>query len=151
MRPFITALSALLFSGLAHTAPLYLECKVQGKSFDHQYNETIAIKIDGNMIDIVSEEFPMFGPVDVAETSFKATKNFTSKKGVKYFFSIQIDRVTGMFSAYETAAFPDRKIYNTTGNGPCAQSNEMRFVAAKPTPSRQPVRVIIRNPSPPTN
>lgn len=125
---------------------LYLECKVQGKSFDHKYDETIAIKIDQGLIDIVSEEFSMFGPVSTSDNIFTATKKFTSKKGVKYFFSIQIDRATGMFSAYETAALPDRKIHNTTGSGPCTKSSEARYEAAKPTQSRQPVRIIIRNP-----
>ena len=143
MYRLLAAIILLLNFSISHAAPLYLECSIHGKSFDHKFEEMIAIKINDGMIDIVSEEFPMFSPVDSSSTEFKATKNFTSEKGVKYFFSIRIDRVSGTFSAYETSAFPDRKIYNTIGSGPCTQSSESSFNTARPRQSRPPVRVII--------
>ncbi len=127
--------------------PLFLECAVTGKSFDQKFTETVGIKIDAGMIDVVSEEFPMFGKVEIGETAYKATKNFTSPKGVKYFFSVELDRVSGMFIAYETSAFPDRKIYNTTGRGPCSKISETRFAAIRPNQSRQAVKVTIRRPA----
>lgn len=100
------------------------------------------------MIDIISEEFPMFGKVEESETTFTARKNFTSDKGVKYFFSIEIDRVSGKFIAYETAAYPNRKIYNTTGSGPCSKISGQKFSTIKAgVRQEQPVKVIIRVPS----
>ena len=143
-------LFALLFSTVVLAEPLYLECAVEGKSFDQKFNETVGIKIDGSVIDVVSDEFPMFGKVLVSETSYKATKSFTSPKGVKYFFSIELDRISGRFIAYETSAFPDRKIYNTYGNGPCTKITEDKFLAIKPnqkSQQRQPVKVMIRHPA----
>ena len=136
----------MLFTANAAAEPLFLECSVQGKSFDHKFDETVQIKIDQGTIDIASEEFPMFGPVDVTDTMYKATKRFTSNKGVKYFFSVEIDRVSGKFSAYETAAFPDRKIFNTTGSGPCVRVNSLNFKTTKPDRQKAPVKVIIRTP-----
>lgn len=127
-------------------APLFLECAVKGKSFDHKFTETIGIKIDDGMIDVVSEEFPLFSKVQTTDTTYKATKSFTSPKGVKYFFSVELDRLSGNFAAYETSAFPDRKIFNTTGSGPCTKINESRFLAIKPDQVKQPVKVIIRQP-----
>lgn len=127
--------------------PLFLACAIKGQSFDSKFDETIGIKIDHGMIDIISEEFPMFGKVEESSTAFKAVKNFTSNKGVKYFFSIEIDRVNGRFIAYETAAYPNRKIYNTTGSGPCSKISAQKFHTIKTGSSRnQPVKVIIRNP-----
>lgn len=123
---------------------------MDGKSFDQKFTETVGIKIDGDTIDVVSEEFPLFGKVQVSDTSYKATKNFTSPKGVKYFFSIELDRVSGRFIAYETSAFPDRKIYNTYGSGPCTKITESRFQTIKPnqkSQQRQPVKVMIRHPA----
>lgn len=146
----LVPLFALLFSTVVLAEPLYLECAVEGKSFDQKFNETVGIKIDGDTIDIVSEEFPMFGKVQATDTSYKASKNFTSPKGVKYFFSIELDRVSGRFIAYETSAFPDRKIYNTYGNGPCIKITESRFLTIKPnhqSQQRQPVKVMIRRPA----
>lgn len=122
---------------------------MDGKSFDQKFTETVGIKIDGDTIDVVSEEFPLFGKVQVSDTSYKATKNFTSPKGVKYFFSIELDRVSGRFIAYETSAFPDRKIYNTYGNGPCTKISEPRFLAIKPNQTKQQqqkIKVTIRRP-----
>lgn len=148
MKNLVT-LFALLFSTAVFAEALYLECEVEGKSFDQKFTETVGIKIDGDTIDIVSEEFPMFGKVQTTETSYKAGKNFTSMKGVKYFFSIELDRISGRFIAYETSAFPDRKIYNTYGNGPCTKITESRFLTLKPnqkSQQRQPVKVIIRQP-----
>lgn len=140
---------ALIFCSRVTADPLFLECAVQGKSFDQKFMETVGIKIDGDMIDVVSEEFSLFGKVQATETSYKATKKFTSPKGVKYFFSIELDRVSGRFIAYGTSAFPDRKIYNTYGNGPCLKTSESRFVAIKPSQTqqqRQTVKVTIRRP-----
>lgn len=129
-------------------APTYLECQVGGKSFDQVFKETVLIKIDDQMIDVVSEEFPMFAKVERSETRYSASKRFTSSKGVKYFFSIEIDRVSGRFAAYETAAYPDRKIFNTTGSGPCKKITESRFKETRPTEvAQKKTRVIIR-PSP---
>ena len=132
---------------VAFASPLFLECSVTGKSFDQKFTETVGVKIDGGTIDVVSEEFPLFGKVQITETSYKATKNFTSPKGVKYFFSIELDRVSGRFIAYETSAFPDRKIYNTYGNGPCSKISESRFLTIKPNQAKQqqqPVKITIR-------
>ncbi len=137
----------VLYSLSAHANPLFLECSVEGKSFDQRFTETVGIKIVGDTIDVVSEEFPMFGKVQVTDTSYKATKNFTSPKGVKHFFSIELDRVSGRFIAYETSAFPDRKIYNTTGAGPCTKITESRFNATKPSQTKQPIKVTIRRPA----
>lgn len=136
-----------MFCSSAIAAPLFLECAVAGKSFDQKFTENVGIKIDGDMIDVVSEEFPMFGNVEVSDTSYKATKKFTSPQGVKYFFSIELDRVSGRFIAYETSAFPDRKIYNTYGNGPCTKISESRFMMIKPNQNKQqqqPVKITIR-------
>ena len=143
----LVPLLALLFGTAVFAEPLYLECAVEGKSFDQKFNETIGIKINDMTIEVVSEEFPMFGKVQTTDTSYKATKNFTSPKGVKYFFSIELDRISGRFIAYETSAFPDRKIYNTYGNGPCTKITESRFLTLKPnqkSQQRQPVKVMIR-------
>ena len=137
---------AVLYSLSAHADPLFLECAVAGKSFDQKFTETVGIKIAGDTIDVVSEEFPLFGKVPVTDTSYRATKNFTNPKGVKYFFSIELDRVSGRFIAYETSAFPDRKIYNTTGSGPCAKITESRFHALKPSQTKQPIKITIRRP-----
>lgn len=139
--PFAT----LLLCSTSLAAPLYLACSVTGKSFDQKFAETVGIRIDGEMIDVVSEEFPMFGKVEVSDTHYRATKRFTSGKGVRYFFSIELDRVSGRFAAYETAAYPDRKVYNTTGSGPCRPVSESRFKAIQPgaAGSRQSMRVTI--------
>lgn len=148
MKKFL-CIFASIFCSLAMADPLFLECAVAGKSFDQKFTETVGIKIDGETIDVVSEEFPMFAKVQVSDTTYKATKNFTSPKGVKYFFSIELDRVSGRFIAYETSAFPDRKIYNTTGTGPCTKISESRFLTIKPNQSKQqqqPVKVTIRRP-----
>ena len=145
----LLCISNLIFCSLAIAEPLFLECFVAGKSFDQKFTETVGIKIDSGMIDIVSEEFPMYGKVQVTDTSYKATKNFTSPKGVKYFFSIELDRVSGRFIAYETSALPNRKIYNTHGTGPCTKITEARFLAIKPNQAKQqqqPVKVTIRRP-----
>ena len=146
----LVPLFALLFSTVLFAEPLYLECVVQGKSFDQKFTETVGIKIDKETIDVVSEEFPLFGKVQTTDTTYKATKNFTSPKGVKHFFSIELDRVSGRFIAYETSAFPDRKIYNTYGNGPCTKISESRFLTIKPNQNKQqqqPVKVMIRRPA----
>lgn len=130
--------------------PLFLECAVQGKSFDQKFTETVGIKIDGGMIDVISEEFPMYAKVLTTDTTYKATQNFTSPKGTKYFFSIELDRVSGRFIAYETSAFPDRKIYNTFGNGPCTKISAPRFLAIKlsqTSQQQQQVKVTIRRPA----
>ena len=141
------ATGSLVSPVYGNTEPLFLECSIKGQSFDTKFQETIGIKIDQGMIDIVSEEFPMFGKVAESSTAFKTTKNFTSNKGVKYFFSIEIDRVSGRFNAYETAAYPNRKIYNTTGTGPCSKVSSQKFLSIKSGSNRsQPVKVIIRNP-----
>ena len=145
MKKFLCIL-AFVCCPMAMADPLFLECAVTGKSFDQKFSETVGIKIDGGTIDVVSEEFPLFGRVQTTETSYKATKNFTSPKGVKYFFSIELDRVSGRFIAYETSAFPDRKIYNTHGNGPCTKIAESRYLAIKPNQVKQPVKVTIRRP-----
>ena len=140
---------ASIFCSMATADPLFLACEVQGKSFDQKFTETVGIKIDNGMIDVVSEEFPMYGKVQTTDTTYKATKDFTSPKGVKYFFSIELDRVSGRFIAYETSAFPDRKIYNTYGHGPCLKTSESRFLTIKPNQTqqqRQPVKVTIRRP-----
>lgn len=138
---------AFLYSISAHANPLFLECAVEGKSFDQKFTETVGIKIVGDTIDVVSEEFPMFGKVQITDTAYKATKNFTNPKGVKYFFSVELDRVSGRFIAYETSAFPDRKIYNTTGSGPCTKITESRFNVIKPSQTKQPIKVTIRRPA----
>ena len=141
------ALWAFAFSSYASTDALYLECAIKGQSFDSKFQEAIAVKIDKGMIDIISEEFPMFGKVEESQTAFKTTKHFTSNKGVKYFFSIEIDRVSGRFIAYETAAYPSRKIYNTTGTGPCSKISAQKFSEFKTGAYKpQPVKVIIRRP-----
>lgn len=101
--------------------PLLLECDISGKTFDKKFQETVQIKINEGMIDINSEEFPLFGTVTTTGIAYKTEKSFTNSKGVKYFFSVEIDRVSGKFIAYETAAFPDRKIFHTTGTGPCTK------------------------------
>lgn len=148
MKPPIL-LTGLLICTTCLADTLYLECAVAGKSFDQKFTETVGIKIDGETIDVVSEEFPMFGRVSVDETRYRASRRFTNSKGVHYFFSIELDRVSGRFMAYETAAYPDRKIYNTTGTGPCTKISESRFAAIRPnqsTPPRQVVRVIVRRP-----
>lgn len=141
------AVFSTIFPSFAVTEPLYLECAIKGQSFDSKFQETIGIKIDNGMIDISSEEFPMFAKVDESPTSFKATKRFTSSKAVRYFFNIEIDRVSGRFVAYETAAYPNRKIYNTTGSGPCTKITAQKHANLKTGSShQQPVKVIIRNP-----
>lgn len=142
-------ITGLLIGSVCSASPLYLECAVAGKSFDQKFTETVGIKIDDEMIDVVSEEFPMFGRVATDETHYRASRRFTNSKGVRYFFSIELDRVSGRFMAYETAAYPDRKIYNTTGTGPCTKISETRFAAIRPNqnlPAKQAVRVIIRRP-----
>ena len=127
--------------------PLHLECAIKGQSFDSKFQEVIGIKIDQGMIDIISEEFSMFGKVEESTTTFKARKNFTSNKGVKYFFNIEIDRVSGRFIAYETAAYPNRKIYNTTGSGPCSKISAQKFATIKAgTHPSQSVKIIIKMP-----
>jgi len=126
--------------------PLFLECKIKGISFDSKFQETIGITIDNGMIDINSEEFPFFGQVELTATAFKATQNFTSTKGVKYFFSIELDRVSGRFMAYETAAHPNRKVYNTTGSGPCSKVSAHRITNLRSDHKKsQPIKVIIRS------
>lgn len=143
---YAIALLPFLFPQHALTEPLYLECSIKGQSFDSKFQEIIGIKIDNRMIDISSEEFPMFGEVNESPTSFKATKRFTSHKGVKYFFNIEIDRVSGRFIAYETAAYPNRKVYNTTGSGPCTKITAQKHANLKTGSShREPIKVIIRN------
>ena len=143
------SMSVLFVAAHVAAEPIFLECTVQGKSFDHKFDETVQIKIDQGMIDISSEEFPMFAPVEVTDTMYKTDSRFTSKKGVRYFFSVEIDRVSGKFSAYETAAFPDRKIYNTTGSGPCVRVKGFSSRPAKPDRLKPPVKLIIRTPSAP--
>lgn len=143
----LALLFTLLYSTTGSTEPLFLECSISGKSFDTKFQETIGIKIDNGMIDIVSEEFPMFSKVYVTENSYKSEQHFISHKGVKYFFSIELDRVSGRFIAYETAAFPDRKIYNTTGSGPCSKVSAYKHRSSKNQPERAPaVKAIIRSP-----
>ena len=144
MKQLLTTFACLI-PNLVFASPLYLECRVNGKSFDQTFSETVGVKIDGETIDVVSEEFPMFGRVQASDTSYRATKRFTSQKGVKYFFSIEIDRVSGRFMAYETAAYPDRKIYNTTGSGPCTKVSESRFLGTRSNQSKSPVKITIRN------
>jgi len=126
--------------------PLHLECNIAGNSFDKKFQEIVQIKIDEGMIDIKSEEFPMFGKVTITETAYKAEKNFESNKGVKYFFSIEIDRVSGRFNAYETAAFADRKIFHTTGMGPCTKVTAHRSsLTASNLKTAPRVKAIIRS------
>lgn len=133
---------------IAATEPLFLECNIKGISFDSKFQETIGIKIHNGMIDVISEEFSMFGPVEESDISFKVTKRFTSNKGVKYFFSVELDRLSGRFMAYETAAYPNRKIYNTRGTGPCAKVPAQRFFNLKPEQKKnQPIKIIIRSPT----
>lgn len=144
---FLALLFTLFYSTIGATEPLFLECSISGKSFDTKFQETIGIKIDNGMIDIVSEEFPMFSKVYVTETSYKSEQHFVSDKGVKYFFSIELDRVSGRFIAYETAAFPDRKIFSTTGSGPCSKVSAYKHANRKSAPERAPtVKTIIRSP-----
>lgn len=143
----MAALAALFYSTQAVTEPLFLECSISGKSFDTKFQETITIKIENGTIDISSEEFPMFGKVEVTENSYRSERHFVSDKGVKYFFNIELDRVSGRFIAYETAAFPDRKIYNTTGSGPCSKVSAYKYINRKTLPESRPnVRAIIRTP-----
>lgn len=149
MKNVLCIIASVLCSQ-AIASPLFLECSVVGKSFDQKFTETVGIKIHGGMIDVISEEFPLYGKVQTTDTTYKATKSFTSPKGVKYFFSIELDRVSGRFIAYETSAFPDRKIYNTFGNGLCTKISEPRFLAIKPSQTsqqRQQVKATIRHPN----
>jgi hypothetical protein len=146
MKSFVP-LVVLLYSTIGAAEPLFLECSISGKSFDNKFQETISIKIDNGMIDIDSEEFPMFSKVNVTEKSYKSEQGFVSDKGVKYFFNIELDRVSGRFISYETAAFPDRKVYNTTGSGPCSKVSAFNYENRKTKPESKPtVRAIIRSP-----
>lgn len=153
MRLITTTLMAIISATLmtlsnpANAEALFLECLVKGQTFDSKFQESIGVKIENGMIDIVSEEFPLFGKVEESSTSFSAIKKFTSNKGVKYFFNIEIDRVSGRFIAYETAAYPNRKIYNTAGSGPCSKISAEKFATLKVgTHSAQRNKVIIRIP-----
>ena len=146
-RTAIIVLALLTHPIYVNAEPLFLECSVKGQTFDSKFEETLGVKIENGMMDIISEEFPMFGRVEGSDTSFKATKSFTSNKGVKYFFSIEIDRASGRFIAYETAAYPNRKIYNTTGSGPCKKITAEKFANLKAgAHNHQRTKVIIRTP-----
>ena len=148
VRNRFALIGILAFSTTASAEAIFLECAIKGTSFDSKFQETIGIKIDNGMIDVISNEFPMFGHVEESATSFKAIKNFTSTKGVKYFFSIELDRVSGRFIAYETAAYPNRKIYNTTGSGPCSKISSQRFLNLRPEQKKSPpIKIIIRSPN----
>ena len=144
-RGFILPL--LLWAGNATAQSVFLECAIKGTSFDTKFEENIAVKIENGMMDVVSEEFPLFAKVEEAGTSYKAVKSFVSQKGVKYFFNVEIDRVSGRFMAYETSALQNRKIYNTTGVGPCVKVSELQFSQFKAESKKSPpVKVIIRKP-----